>query len=119
MHTKQPHRTDLDRDLERLGLTREKLAAAAELSVDEINFSAAELELPENGPDGETPSAPPMGLTTTPKPEIAAASATGTIHTTIRVPAGLLAAYKAKAAELRIGYQTLIIRTLREAAGAL
>jgi uncharacterized protein (DUF4415 family) len=115
MHTKNPNLTDLDRDLESLGLSREKLAAAAELPVAEMTFSAEELELPENGPAGEPPPARPIDPATTPNPTTGSAGASGTTHTTIRIPTAVLDAYKAKATSLGIGYQTLINRVLQDA----
>ena len=115
MHMKKPHQTDLDRDLELLGLSREKLATAAAMPLEAMIFSAEELELPENGPAGQLPPARPIDPATTPKPTTGGAGASGTTHTTIRIPTALLEAYKAKATSLGIGYQTLIKRVLQDA----
>jgi hypothetical protein len=112
MHTNEPNWTDLDRHLERLGITREQLAAASDIAVEDINLTCEELELPET--DLEAPPAVAAAVARPagpPKPT----TETRTTHITIRIPTGLLAAYKATAADLRIGYQTLIVRTLSAA----
>jgi hypothetical protein len=125
MHTRIRLPSELIDELEHPTVTAAAILAAADTPVEDLNLEVEALHLPAveltdidcpEGFAGTGARAIPDG---NPAPKAAPTTLSGTTHTTIRIPARLLAIYKTKAAKLGMGYQTLIIRTLNNAAPGL
>lgn len=119
MHTTIPSVGNLIDELNHPTVTPAAILAAFDMPVEDLNLDVSSLDLPDEALgdlDGPFDVAVPAGTASPPRGKrstlATAPVSTGTTHTTIRIPAKVLAAYKARAAQLGIGYQTLIVRTL-------
>lgn len=105
MHTRKPTRRPQSADIDEIaGITDAEFAAINDAL--DAELTDAELEAAVHSP-GRNPGLTDAGT----PPE------TRTRHTTIRIPADVLNAFRAEASLLGMPYQTLIIETLRKARG--
>lgn len=89
-------------------ITSDALFEAAKLPVEELNLTVDLMPEPLlDGPRGRDKSSPACPCQMPRR---------GSQRITIRIPDKLIAFYKTEAAKIGVGYQTLIIKTLRSAA---
>jgi uncharacterized protein (DUF4415 family) len=102
MHTRKPKRQPQVADIDEIAGVTDAEFAAINATLD-AELTNAELEAAVHSPV--------RGLR---DPDSHAPPATRTRHTTIRIPADVLNAYRVAAGQRGIGYQTLIIDVLRQ-----